>query len=189
MESVSDLPGLGRALARGLRIQTAAIAADDFDLRVLAEPFGGPRGCAILQHIDNLTPLQVDDNGPVSATFAPAPVVDAYHPYSRVRLETGDLPLQMPQNGVVADWHAKALHQPFTRPTASPVTEKMNKFSGPMGPTSVRTNYFWQLIRERLAFALPVETSPTAHLDLHHHGRALHREVLKKSEIPAVPTC
>jgi hypothetical protein len=104
-------------------------------------------------------------------------------------LEAGDLPLQMPQNVVIADWHAKALHQPFTRPTASPVTEKMNKFSSPMGPTSVRTNNFWQLIRERLAFALQVETSPTAHLYLHHYGRALHREVLKISEIPAVPSC
>ena len=188
MESVSDLPGLGRALLRALRIQTAAIAADDFDLGVLAKPFGGPRGCAILQHIDNLTPFQVDDNGPVSATFAPAPVVDAGHPYSRVRSEMGDLPLQVPQNGVVADRHAKALHQPFTWPTASSMTEKMNKFSGPMGPTSVRTNNFWQLIRERLAFALQVETSPTAHLYLHHYGRALHREVLKLPEIPAVST-
>jgi hypothetical protein len=94
----------------------------------------------------------------------------------------------VPQNGVVADRHAKALHQPFTWPTASSVTEKMNKFSGPMGPTSVRTNNFWQLIRERLAFALPVGTSPTAHLYPHHHGRALHREVLKLPEIPAVST-
>jgi len=33
MEAVSDLPRLWRAL----RIQTAAIAADDFDLRVAAE--------------------------------------------------------------------------------------------------------------------------------------------------------
>jgi hypothetical protein len=96
MESVSDLPRLGRTLARALRIQAAAIAADEFDLRVLTEPFGCSGGCAILQHIDNLAPLQVDNNGPVSPTLSPAPVVDACHPYSRLRTETGDLALQVP---------------------------------------------------------------------------------------------
>jgi len=65
MEAVSDLPRLRRARSRALRIRTAAIEADDFDLRMLAKPFGRAGGCAILQHIDNLAPLQVNDNGPV----------------------------------------------------------------------------------------------------------------------------
>ena len=80
METVSNLPRLRRALSRPLRIKAAAIAADDFDLRVLAKPFGSPCGRTILQHIDNLAPLQVNDNGPVCAAFAPAPVVNACHP-------------------------------------------------------------------------------------------------------------
>ena len=91
MESVSDLPCLRRALSRALRIKTAAIAADEFDLGVLTEPLGCPGGCAILQHIDNLAPLQVDNNGPVSPALSPAPVVDTCHPYSRLRREMGDL--------------------------------------------------------------------------------------------------
>ena len=41
MEPVSDLPRLRRALSCALRIKTAAIAADDFDLRVLTEPPDG----------------------------------------------------------------------------------------------------------------------------------------------------
>jgi hypothetical protein len=57
MESVSDLPRLRRAFSCALRIKTAAIAADNFDLRVLTEPFGCSGSCAILQHIDNLAPL------------------------------------------------------------------------------------------------------------------------------------
>ena len=69
MESVSDLPRPGRTLARAPRIQAAAIAADDFDLRMLPKPFGCPGGCDILQHIDNLAPLQVDNYGPVSRCF------------------------------------------------------------------------------------------------------------------------
>jgi hypothetical protein len=86
----------GVAFSCALRIKTAAIAADNFDLRVLTEPFGCSGGCTILQHIDNLAPLQVDNNGPVCATLSPAPVVDACHPYSCLRTETGDLALQMP---------------------------------------------------------------------------------------------
>jgi hypothetical protein len=60
MEAVSDLPRLRRALSGALRIQTAAIAADDFELRMLAKPFGCSGGCAILQHIDNLPPFQIE---------------------------------------------------------------------------------------------------------------------------------
>ena len=96
VEAVSDLLRLWRAFSRTLRIQTAAIAADDFDLRMLPKPFGCPGGCAILQHIDNLAPLQVDNNGPVSPALSPAPVVDARHSYGRLRTETGDLALQVP---------------------------------------------------------------------------------------------
>ena len=99
---------------------------------------GCPGGRAIRQHIDNLAPLQVDDDGPGSATLSPTPVIDARHSYSRLRMETGDPPFQMPQNGIVTDRHAETFHQPFGRPTTSAVAEKMNKFCGPLGPTSAR---------------------------------------------------
>src|SRR5271157_1517721 len=189
MEAVSDLPRLRRALSRALRIQTAAVTADDFDLRMPAKPFGCPGGCAIRQHIDNLAPLQVNDNGPVSATLSPAPIVDACHSYSRLGAETGDLTFQMPQNGVVADRHAKTLHQPFSRPTACAMAEKMNKFSDSLSPAGVRTNNFWQLIRKCPTLTFAVRTSPTAHPHLHDDDGALHGQVLKMPEIPAVPTC
>jgi hypothetical protein len=65
----------------------------------------------------------------------------------------------------------------------------MNKFIDSLGPPSVRTNNFRQLIRKCLTLALPVQTSPTAHLHLHHHGGALHGEILKMTEVSAVPTC
>ena len=57
---VGDLSRLRRSLARALRIQTAPIAADDFDFRMLLKPFGCPGSCAILQNIDDLAPLKVD---------------------------------------------------------------------------------------------------------------------------------
>jgi hypothetical protein len=59
----------GAPLARALRIQAAAVAADDFDLRMLPKPFGCPGGCAILQHVDDLAPLEVNDNSPGVVTL------------------------------------------------------------------------------------------------------------------------
>jgi hypothetical protein len=188
MEAVSDLPRLRRTLVRALCIETTAVAADDFDLRMLAKPLGCPGGRAIRQDIDNLAPLQVDDDGPVSATLSPTPVIDARHSYSRLRMETDDLPFQMPQNGIVADRHAETFHQPFGRPATSAVAEKMNKLSDSLGPTSARTNNLRQLIRKRPTLTLSVQTSPTTHPHLHHHGGALHRQVLKMTEVSAVPT-
>jgi hypothetical protein len=67
--------------------------------------------------------------------------------------------------------------------------KKMNKFSGSIRPTTVRTNNLRQAIRKCPTLAFPVQTSPAAHLHPHHHGGALRREVLKMTDIPAVPAC
>ena len=76
MESISDLPRLRCTGLRALRVKTAAIATDDFYLWILPEPFGCPGGRPVLQQIDNLAPLQIDDDGPVGVTLSPTPVVD-----------------------------------------------------------------------------------------------------------------
>ena len=80
----------------------------------------------------------------------------------------------MPQNGIVADRHAKTHHQPFSRPTASAMAEKMNKFSDSLCPTGVRTNSFQQLIRKCPTLTLAVQTSPTSHPHLHDDDGTLH---------------
>jgi hypothetical protein len=87
------------------------------------------------------------------------------------------------------DRHSETFYQPLSRPPARAVADKMNKFSDSLGLTSVRTNTLRQLIRKCPTLTLAVQTSPTARLHLHHHGGALRRQVLKLSEISAVPTC
>jgi hypothetical protein len=42
---------------------------------MLAEPFGCARGRAIPQQIDNLAPLQADDDATYVRPFSPAPIV------------------------------------------------------------------------------------------------------------------
>jgi hypothetical protein len=96
VEAVSDLLRLWRAFSRTLRIQTAAIAADDFDFGMLAKPLGRSSGRAVRQHIDNLPPLQIHDDGPVSAALAPTPVIEARNANCRRGATSGDPPLQLP---------------------------------------------------------------------------------------------
>jgi hypothetical protein len=155
MESISDLPSLSCAGSRALRVKTAAIATDDFHLRVLTEPLGCPGGRTVLQQIDNLAPLQIDDDGPICVALSPTPVVDACHPYRR-RPPAGDLPLQMPKNGVIADRHAKASHQPLSGPATRPMTKKMKKLGGSIGSATVRNNNPRQPIRKCPTLAFPV---------------------------------
>src|ERR1700722_3654128 len=64
----------------------------------------------------------------------------------------------------------------------------MNKLSDPLGPPSARTNNLRQLIRKCPTLTLSIQTSPTAHPHLHRDGDALHRQVLKMTEVSAVPT-
>jgi hypothetical protein len=68
-------------------------------------------------------------------------------------------------------------------------TKKANKFSGPPSPTRVRRNDSGRLIRKCPELTISVQTSPTAHPKFHGHDGALHGQVLKISEIPAVPAC
>jgi hypothetical protein len=95
----------------------------------------------------------------------------------------------MPKNGVVADRHAKTLHQPLSRSATRAMPKKMNKFSGSIRPTTVRTNHLRQAIHKCPTLPFPVQTSPAAYLHPHHHRGALRRQVLKMTDIPAVPPC
>jgi hypothetical protein len=61
VKAVSDLSRLRRALARGVRIEASAIAADDLDFRMPLEPVCRGPGRAIRQQFHHLATLQVDE--------------------------------------------------------------------------------------------------------------------------------
>ena len=62
MKTVSDLPRLRRPPAGSLSIEAAAIPADDLDFRMLAQPTGGRLRRVVRQNVDNLAPLQIDND-------------------------------------------------------------------------------------------------------------------------------
>src|SRR5262245_28748135 len=77
MPAVGDLDGLGRAGAGPLGVSRGAVAADDLDARMLAQPFFDRRGFAVGQQVDDSSPFQIDDNRAIALSFAKGPVVDA----------------------------------------------------------------------------------------------------------------
>jgi hypothetical protein len=63
------------------------------------------------QDVDNFASLQIHHHGSVTLSLPPAPIVDAQH--TNVVDPAGRAPLQLPQEGVVARWHAEAVYQPL----------------------------------------------------------------------------
>ena len=79
MEAIGNLPRLWCAFPRALRIKATTIAADNLDLRVLAEPHGCRRGRAIRKHVDNFAPFEIHHDRSVVHALEPAPLVDTQH--------------------------------------------------------------------------------------------------------------
>src|SRR5262245_51119671 len=77
MPAVGDLEGLGRAGVGSLGVSSGAVAGDDLDARMFAEPFLDGRGFAVGQQVDDPSAFQIDDYRAVTLSLAEGPVVDA----------------------------------------------------------------------------------------------------------------
>jgi len=82
--AIEHLNRLRRTLASSLGIHRGAIAADHLETEILAETLATWLGLAILEEIDDASPLQVDQDGAVMMPFPVGPVVDFEHTRSTV---------------------------------------------------------------------------------------------------------
>jgi hypothetical protein len=119
--------------------------------------------------------------------FVPSPIVNADHPDAFLGALRTRPALEMAQNRVVARRHANALQEPFARPTSDAVAEQTNKFRHPPSAARKRRGDFRKLLDKRPPAASFVATSPASHSKLHGHPRALRRQVLKPTLMPALP--
>ena len=96
--AVTGLDGAGQRAADRLAVGAGAVAADDFDARVIAQPGFQHVRFAAGQDIDPLPGLGVDQDGRVDLAAAQREVIDAQCPWH------GDLrqrePQQNPQRGM-----------------------------------------------------------------------------------------
>ncbi|MBB4226695.1 hypothetical protein GGD56_000515 [Rhizobium mongolense] len=79
MEPIDDLLRLRRAFTSGLRIQTAAVSADELDGGTIPQPPGCTIDTPVIEKVSNGATLEINHDGPVSCCSSPAPVVDANH--------------------------------------------------------------------------------------------------------------
>ncbi len=140
MKPIGYLPGLRCAFTDGLRIETTAVPADDLDGRVVTQPLGRTLDAAIVQYVDNRATLEINHDGPIVCRTPPTPVIDANHPDLRIAVSNGRIPLQLPQDGVVADRHAEPLHQAFARTAARAVAQQSDNLNNPRRPARIRSS-------------------------------------------------
>jgi hypothetical protein len=83
MEAIGDLYGVRYSLADAIGVGTGAVAADNLDLRLLAQPTRKGGSGAIGQEINRSACLHVDEHGPIGLTTAAGEVVYTQHPWRR----------------------------------------------------------------------------------------------------------
>ena len=188
MKPIGDLLGLRCAFTSRLRIQAAAVPTDNFDGRTVTQPLGCALDATVIQYVDNRAALEVDHDDSVARRPPPTPIIDTDHPYLGIALINLGIPLQLPQDGVIADRHAEPLHQPLARTAAGAVAEQADNLSDPSRPTRVWISYRRQSVGERSSWAFPMCTSPAAQQQLHCHRLALDRQILEAAAGPTMPT-
>ncbi len=187
MKPIGYLLGLRCAFTDGLRIHAAAVSADDLDGGMVPQPPGCTIDTPIIENVDDGATLEINHDGPVSCRSAPTPVIDANYPNLGGAVSNRGIPLQLPQDGVVTDRHAEPLHEALAR-TASCMAEQADNLHGPCRPACIRGSNRRQSVGERLSLTFLICTSPAAQQELHRHGLALDRQILKAAIGPAMPT-
>ncbi|TWA93915.1 hypothetical protein FB001_121124 [Ensifer sp. SEMIA 135] len=187
MEPISDLTRLRRTLASSLCVQPASVSAHDLDRRMLLQPSRDTRHAPVLKDIDNRTALQVDDHRAVAPRSPPAPIIYANDPDRGVAMSARGIPLQLPQDRVVANRHPEPSHQALAGSAAGAMAEQTDNLGDPPCPACIRGSNRWQSVGECLSFTFLMRAPPAAQPKLHRYGLALDRQILKASVGPAMP--
>lgn len=188
MKPIGHLPRLRCTFTDGLRIQTAAIPADDLDRRMVTQPLGRTLDAPIVQNVDHRAALEINHDGPIACRPPPTPVIDANHPNLGIAMSNRGIPLQLPQNGVVADRHAKPFHQALARTAARAMAKESYNLNNPCRPARIRGSNRRQSVCERLSWTFLMRAPPAFQPELHCHGLALSRQILEAAVGPAMPT-
>ena len=97
------------------------------------------------------------------------------------------LPLQLPQDRVVADRHAEPMHQVVTRATAHPVANQGHNLSHPFSSSHVGRSNLGQPVDEGPSPAFAVSTLPPVQCEVDFDNLTLNRQVLEAAVMRAVP--
>jgi len=188
MKAISDLPGLRRSLSNALCIKTAAVAADDFDFRMLLDPIGSLFGGTGFEHVCNDPTFKIDNDRSVTETFAPAPIINRDCTQRNVAATFGCMTFELPQNRIVADWQRQSRQQLLACPAASGVAEQPHEVGNALR-FSCKGKSRRQSFDESLSCASLVQASPPPQAQLENDRNALAWKVLQAPDVPTMTRC
>jgi transposase InsO family protein len=183
--AVGDLRDLRGGADDRLTVAAAAVARDDLDGRMIRQPRLDRSGLAVGKQVDNLTSLQIADDGAVAMPALPGPVVDADNPGDRLRLRRPRA--NHAQQRVLADRHEQAPGQALAGAAAEREAEMVNDALQPRRAARIGCD---DVIPEPLgedhpgAAFVPAPETPDRERD--PDAPAISREVGKRSRVPAV---
>lgn len=189
MKAVRDLPGLWRALARSLRIETSTVAADHLHFRMIRQPAGRGFRRSVRQQVRHLTTLQVHDDRAVVATLPPRPVINTSHTDRAVNGPKFGMPvqvIQVAQDRRVADRHAEPPHQALRRPPAHAMTNESDDFRQAGCLASEWRRKSRKALGKNAPIAPFVSAPPARYTRVNDNRRSLRGQIPKPSRVNAV---
>jgi hypothetical protein len=79
------------------------------------------------------------------------------------------------------------MHQALARTAARAVAQQADNLNDPRRPARIGSRNRRQTVGERLSYTCLMRTSPAAQPELHCHGLALDRQILKAAAVRAMP--
>jgi len=184
--AVRDLDGLGRAAANAVVVSTGAVARDDVDARMVAQPCPDRLRLAARQNVDGAVALQIDDELAAALSSTPSPVVDADDARRRRRRQRRR-PDQAQQR-VAADRHGQPRRQAGTGLTACAESDAALCLGETGGAPHPRQDHCWQVLGKDAARALGGRAPEAPDLQVELADTALPRQVAEAADVSAVDT-
>lgn len=135
VEAIEDVLGLRCARACALGEDVGAVAGDDLDARVGAQPRGDAPGVPVGQEIEDGVTFEVDDHRAVAAPAPPGPLVDADD--ARLGLPRQRRRTHEAQEGIAAHRHRETMRHTGGGRTPEGETEMALEHAQPLGSAGV----------------------------------------------------
>jgi hypothetical protein len=184
--AVGNLLGLGGGFRRRFGVGGPAVAAEDLDLGVLAQPGLQLGPVSTRQQFDDLAALQVDDDRAVDVALAHGPVVHADDARGWDRLGVGAALLDAAQQGVGARRHAELGRQACARFAAQGEAEVAVGVRQACGGACVLGEQVRDRLAKDAAWAVGVSTEEAPGVKAEQGGPPLDRQVMGMARVPAV---
>ena len=187
MPAIRDLDGTRRSLARTVRVGAGTVARDYLDAGVAAQPLGQALGQAIGQQIDDLVPLQIDEDRSVAAAASPRPVVDCEHARRGRRLGRSlGYAHGHAQQRVGAGGHGEPLSQFCSGFAAECEAEVALQVAQPLGPACGGGSGAGQALGKGPSRASRVQAAKPARPHMKPYRPALPGQVAERALVAAV---